>query len=66
MIYEIGDLVKYNFPEPGKTNKSNIVGRIIKSDLEKVVIHCIDNTKLVISFKNYDRIDLLEGSEILE
>lgn len=66
MIYEIGDLVKYSFPEPGKKDKDSITGRVIKSDLEKVVIQCVDNTKLVISFKNFEKIELLQGTEVLE
>jgi len=66
MIYEIGDVIKYNFPDPGKHEKSYIIGKIVKSNLEKVVIQCIDNTRLVISFKNFDRIELLAGAGILE
>jgi len=66
MIYEIGDIIKYNFPNPKEHEKNYIIGKIVKSNLEKVVIQCIDNTRLVISFKNYDRIELLAGAEILE
>ncbi len=66
MIYEVSDIVKFNFPEPSKKEKSYIIGKVVKSNLEKVVIHCLDNTRLVISFKNFDRIDLLEGAGILE
>jgi hypothetical protein len=59
MKFTEGDFVKYNFPDPIVSGKEFILGQIFFVGNLKVSVRCDDNSILNISFKNFERIELL-------
>jgi mRNA-degrading endonuclease HigB of HigAB toxin-antitoxin module len=57
----IGDIVKYNFPMPEDENKKFIVAIISFISDSKLVLDCEDGSCLMISSKNYDRIEVMRS-----
>ena len=59
MNMQVGDKVKYNFPDPGTSDRTHTIGEILFLNNEKVTILCEDKSIMVISYKNFSRIKRL-------
>lgn len=57
---EVGDIVKYNFPSPKSLQKSSVLGVITFVGDSSIVIDCEDTTKMKVSPKNFDKIELVK------
>lgn len=61
-----GDKIKYSFPDPSVSTKEFITGQILKVLSDKITVRCDDNSIMIISFKNYVNIQLMETEELLK
>jgi hypothetical protein len=59
MNFKEGDMIKYYFPDPLISGKDYITGKIFFIEYGKVWVRCDDSSTMNISFKNYERIELL-------
>jgi hypothetical protein len=57
----VGDIVKYFFPLPEDKNKKYILAIISFISDSKLVLDCEDGTCMMISPKNYDRLELVRS-----
>ncbi len=57
---KVGDIVKYHFPLPVDENKKNILAIISFVGDTKLVLDCEDGTCLMISRKNFDKIEFMK------
>ncbi len=55
----VGDVVKYHFPDPQIENKKFILAIVSFVNEAKISLDCEDGTCLMVSYKNFDRIELL-------
>ncbi len=62
MELRTGDKVKYTFPNPLSTEKRTITGFVDFIGESFIFIKCADNSKLRISFKNYDFLELVAAA----
>ena len=58
---KVGDIVKYHFPLPEDENKKFILAIISFVSDSKLVLDCEDGTCLMISFRNFDRIEIMRS-----
>ena len=58
---KIGDVVKYHFPDPKNQDKENILGIITIAGESLIVIDCVDTTKLKVTTKNFNRIEIIKS-----
>lgn len=58
---KVGDIVKYYFPSPEDENKKYILAIISFISDSKLVLDCEDGTCMMISPKNYDRLELVRS-----
>jgi hypothetical protein len=58
---KVGDIVKYHFPVPENENKKFILAIISFVGDSKLVLDCEDGTCLMISFRNFDRIEIMRS-----
>ena len=58
---KIGDVVRYNFPNPKSSQKAFVLGIITLIRQSSITIDCEDTTKMNVSFKNFDRIELVKS-----
>jgi hypothetical protein len=58
---KVGDVVKYYFPSPEDENKKYILAIISFISDSKLVLDCEDGTCMMISPKNYDRLELVRS-----
>jgi len=58
---QAGDKIKYYFPEPNVSGKNYMCGEVLFISDEKVTILCEDKSIMVVSFKNYERIEKKEN-----
>lgn len=55
---KVGQVVKYFFPDPIDGKKKSIVAIVAYVGESKVVLDCVDGTCLMVSYRNYDRIEI--------
>ena len=55
----VGDIVKYHFPSPRDENKKFILAIVSFVGDSKIVLDCEDGSCLMISFKNFDNIEVM-------
>ena len=65
MDFEIGDLVRYTFPEYLNMEQQSIVGHIEHIGEEHIQIKA-GSILLKVSFKNFDNIEYIGGDKIYE
>jgi len=58
---KVGDIVKYYFPLPKHENKKFIIAIISFVSDSKLVLDCEDGSCLMISFKNFDNIEIMQS-----
>jgi hypothetical protein len=58
---KVGDIVKYHFPLPEDENKKFILAIISFVSDSKLVLDCEDGMCLMISFRNFDRIEIMRS-----
>ncbi|MGA7721297.1 MAG: hypothetical protein WCA84_08975 [Ignavibacteriaceae bacterium] len=58
---KVGDIVKYHFPVPENENKKFILAIISFISDSKLVLDCEDGTCLMISFRNFDRVEIMRS-----
>ena len=56
---KVGDIVKYHFPLPKHENKKFILAIISFVSDSKLVLDCEDGSCLMISFKNFDHVEIM-------
>lgn len=61
-----GDKIKYTFPDPNIAAKEFITGMVLNVSTDRITVRCDDNSILNISFKNYQRIEIMETEDVLE
>lgn len=61
---KVGQVVKYFFPEPIDEDKKYIVAIIAYVEESKVVLDCVDGTCLMVSSRNFDRIEIPASDNI--
>lgn len=66
MNFKEGDLIRYNFPEPLISGKEFITGKIFFVGTNKVSVRCDDNSIMNITFRNFDRIELLTAEAVYQ
>ncbi len=57
---EVGDIVRYNFSSPKSQQKFSVLGVIIFVGDSSIVIDCEDTTKMKVSPKNFNKIELVK------
>jgi hypothetical protein len=58
---KVGDIVKYHFPVPENENKKFILAIISFASDSKLVLDCEDGTCLMISFRNFERVEIMRS-----
>ena len=58
---KVGDVVKYYFPNPKSLNKIYVLGIITYIGDSSIIIDCEDATKMKVSLKNFDRVELVKS-----
>jgi hypothetical protein len=58
---KVGDLVKYHFPMPENENKKFVFAIISFISESKLVLDCEDGSCLMISFRNFDRVEIMRS-----
>ncbi len=58
---KVGDVVKYHFPTPVKKEKTAVLGIITFISDSVIKIDCADTTKLRITGRNFDKIELVSS-----
>jgi hypothetical protein len=62
----VGDVVKYYFPQPKHEDKKFILAIISFVGESKLVLDCEDGSCLMISFKNFERIEIMNSNTAKE
>ena len=55
---KVGQVVKYFFPDPVDEKEKSIVAIIAYVGESKVVLDCVDGTCMMVSSRNFDRIEI--------
>ena len=58
---KVGDVVKYHFPAPVKEDKASVLGIITFISESVIKIDWVDTTKLKITGRNFDKIELVSS-----
>lgn len=65
MNIQIGDKVKYTFPNPVSMHKRSVVGLIESIQETFIVMITDDKVRLKVNFKNFENLELLKESETI-
>jgi len=61
---KVGDVVKYHFPIPVKKEKTSVLGIISFISDSVISIDCVDQTKLKITSRNFNNIELVSSVNV--
>lgn len=62
MDIKVGDVVKYNFPNPVSMNSRSVTGLVESLDEFYLVLLTEEKVRLKVRFKNFENLEIVESS----